>query len=892
MLLLKIVLVARQSRANRMLADLPLPMSPVADGPRNAASRLKMEAQLNLLESRFSVVEAAQDEMGKQLVSLVELLRSHTAHVQSQRQASAESPPAPRQLGTHPELGHSVHSSGRHRTYLSSAANAAANNEAAFASSTTGATAIAGASIFAPHDVAAKRRGDKACASGTVNAVASSNGGLHAAVVRRALGRLPTATSSMSLMSDGFGLRSAKSSGAAEFVGRLPAANPPAPTVVVISPGNSALPTPSEPPATTTAALKRGSNTWEEDVGRRHATAASARTPTPPVGKSEAATIAPANAEEQLGGTRRGTMRRRLTTRGSASRADFVDDDGSAVTPEGCFRRLEQLFSKLNSINEEGLLVSLMDFLFVVTAMVASGLAIMLVHPRLGQVSSEPHAGSVASFLLIEAFSAVWMGMRLFVRNRRTEWEVLDDLEDIRDVYIHSWFVLDCFYTVPIELAFLGWSPAGFHYASLRHLLRCVRVLSLGSSSNPLIQSRQWFRFASFVCFVALVWHCAACVYWSLENVTYVDSLWWALATMTTVGYGDVVPAQDRGRIFAILTMVTGVMMVSSLTAFATSFLTATDPLSEEQDRQKNMMHSMLAYYRVPWSVQKEIIGLFPSVLEKQSQTDFASIAGDLPAFMKSKLDLYVNAKLLRQIPIFASVSDDEMMLALSSSLQQRFFAPFENIVTYGDLAFEMFFLLRGTVEVTVPDGEGSEFVLATLRNGSWFGELALLEEGNTRQATVQSVTSCEVLCLPKKAFDSIVQRFPAFLEIIKGEQNAFDIDDLAQQPEGVSANGTSAGSSPVVPMVDNRAPDVAVTPPAEMLESFLPNGGSSMGSHGGPASGPPASGAADRRWSLAGEQRLGSLAASEHQFEKTYKRRTVIRNADDRQRVGAATPS
>jgi voltage-gated potassium channel len=49
------------------------------------------------------------------------------------------------------------------------------------------------------------------------------------------------------------------------------------------------------------------------------------------------------------------------------------------------------------------------------------------------------------------------------------------------------------------------------------------------------------------------------------------DSLWWAAQTVTTVGYGDVVPETAGGRLIGIFVMVVGVGAVSLITALVTS---------------------------------------------------------------------------------------------------------------------------------------------------------------------------------------------------------------------------------------------------------------------------------------------------------------------------------
>ena len=48
-------------------------------------------------------------------------------------------------------------------------------------------------------------------------------------------------------------------------------------------------------------------------------------------------------------------------------------------------------------------------------------------------------------------------------------------------------------------------------------------------------------------------------------------AFWWALQTVTTVGYGDVVPAGTSGKIIGSIEMVLGVSFISFLTAGVTS---------------------------------------------------------------------------------------------------------------------------------------------------------------------------------------------------------------------------------------------------------------------------------------------------------------------------------
>jgi voltage-gated potassium channel len=52
-------------------------------------------------------------------------------------------------------------------------------------------------------------------------------------------------------------------------------------------------------------------------------------------------------------------------------------------------------------------------------------------------------------------------------------------------------------------------------------------------------------------------------------------SYWWAVVTVTTVGYGDVVPESPGGRLVGVMLMLTGLSLIPTLTSVIVSVLLA-----------------------------------------------------------------------------------------------------------------------------------------------------------------------------------------------------------------------------------------------------------------------------------------------------------------------------
>lgn len=136
-----------------------------------------------------------------------------------------------------------------------------------------------------------------------------------------------------------------------------------------------------------------------------------------------------------------------------------------------------------------------------------------------------------------------------------------------------SWF--DLFLCLPFYS--LPWLTFGI-------TIRCVKIMV------EFVLEKINSAFYSMVCFGMLLITFATISVMQFEVVPEsnikngFDAMWWALCTITTVGYGDKFPITDGGRIVSVVLMVSGIGLFGALVGYVSNVF---------NDKEKNTNHTI-----------------------------------------------------------------------------------------------------------------------------------------------------------------------------------------------------------------------------------------------------------------------------------------------------------
>jgi CRP/FNR family transcriptional regulator len=119
----------------------------------------------------------------------------------------------------------------------------------------------------------------------------------------------------------------------------------------------------------------------------------------------------------------------------------------------------------------------------------------------------------------------------------------------------------------------------------------------------------------------------------------------------------------------------------------------------------------------------------------------------------------------LRRLALFARLSDDELG-DLSERIRMRAFRRSEVIFRKDDPATHLYLVLEGAVKISLPGEFGQEALVAIMRPGEFFGELALFDR-TPRSASAVALEDTRAALLAGDDFLAFLERHPSAVRVV-----------------------------------------------------------------------------------------------------------------------------
>lgn len=183
---------------------------------------------------------------------------------------------------------------------------------------------------------------------------------------------------------------------------------------------------------------------------------------------------------------------------------------------------------------------------------------------------------TIAETVIVFVFSIEYI-LRIYISNFNKKGHILPRIK-----YITSpMAIIDLLSILPFFLPLI--IPIDLRFLRILRLTRILRILKLNRYSKVIdtfmrVIKRKKDELTTALILMMLVLLVASIVMYYAENTAQpesfpniISSFWWAICTLTTVGYGDIYPITILGRIIASIITVLGIGLIALPTAIISS---------------------------------------------------------------------------------------------------------------------------------------------------------------------------------------------------------------------------------------------------------------------------------------------------------------------------------
>ncbi|CAD8152036.1 unnamed protein product [Paramecium octaurelia] len=242
-------------------------------------------------------------------------------------------------------------------------------------------------------------------------------------------------------------------------------------------------------------------------------------------------------------------------------------------------------------------------------------------------------------------------------------------------------------------------------------------------------------------------------------EIRYVNSVYWAVTTMITVGYGDLSPQTPLERLFGVFFL----LIACGVFSFTMNTIGNTmQQLSQKQDQYQKRISEIniyMAKVKIPKQLQNKVRRYLQYIWDSHRSTNLESICSNLSLSLKYEFTIQVNGTILASYKLLCETFSRKLIIELTQILKEQTIQPDEYVFLEDEPKNEqiLYFIQEGQINIVLIK---TRQIVARLSNKQIFGEISFF--GNIgRTASAKSNGFTDAFVLRRQDFVGLLDKFP-----------------------------------------------------------------------------------------------------------------------------------